>query len=164
MINQNNKRLKKEIGFSLLGVIVAVFVTSVGLVAILQLSNAALKGALPSKMRIIAAGLAQEGIEIVRDLRKRNSEWDDWYSSIIDGDYLIQYDSNSLVSFSETPLLLDENTGLYQYDLGEASSFYRKVNLTKISADEVSIVAEVKWFSQENWHYLTVEDRLWNWK
>ena len=66
--------------------------------------------------------------------------------------------------FSETPLKLDANTGLYQYDSGDNSPFYRKVTLTKNSYREVKVVVEVKWQLKGQWYYLTVEDRLWNWK
>ena len=147
-------------GFSLLEVIVAVFVVAVGLVGILTLANISLKGASTSKMKLIASGLAQEGIEVVRDIRRSNTEWDDWYALISNGDYRIQYDSANLMSFSETPLKLDAGSGLYQYSSGNNSLFYRKITLTIISADEVKVVVEVKWPD----HTLAAEDRLWNWK
>jgi prepilin-type N-terminal cleavage/methylation domain-containing protein len=151
-------------GFSLLEVIIAMFIILIGLVGILSLANMSLKNASVSKMRLIASGLAQEGIEIVRDIRRSYSDWDDWYGAVVDGDYLVQYDSTSLVPYSETPLKLDKATGLYQYSSGDDTSFYRKVTLTKISANEVKVVAEVKWQLKGSWHDLTVEDRLWNWK
>jgi hypothetical protein len=164
MFNYNQK------GFSLLGVIIALFVTSVGLVTILSLANISLKGASLAKTRLIASGLAQEGVEIVRDIRKANLEWSDWewYSGAIatstTQSYRVQYNNSSLMSFSETPLKLDTSTGLYQYDSGDNSPFYRKVTLTKNSYREVKVVVEVKWRLKGQWHYLTVEDRLWNWK
>ena len=156
---------KSGAGFSLIGVIVAVFVVSIGLIAILDLSQTSLKAASFSKSRLIASGLAQEGIEVVRYIRQTHSDWDDWYSAVSSGDYLVQYDSANLLVFSETPLDFDIDSGLYQYGFGNESSFYRKIALTKMpSGDEVKVIVEIKWWKSGNWHNLTVEDRLWNWK
>ena len=158
MFNYNQK------GFSLLGLIVAVFIVAVGLVGILALASISLKGAFSSEMRLIASGLAQEGIEIVRDMRRSNTEWDDWYVLVSSGNYRVQYNSISLMSFLSTPLRLNTGSGLYQYGSGGNTPFYRRVELTKISADEVKVVVEVKWQTKGQWHFLTAEDRLWNWK
>jgi len=160
-----NNKFPKNKGFSLLGVIIAIFITTVGLGALLSLATMSLKQASPSRMKTIASGLAQEGIEIVREIRKSYANWDDWYSGVIDGDYRVQYDSASLMPFVEIPLRLNTGSGLYQYSSGGDSHFYRKITLTKISADEVKAVVEVKWQTQGGqWHNLTAEDRLWNWK
>ncbi len=158
MSKQNQK------GFGLLEVIVAILIVSVGVVGILTLASMSLRGASVSKMRLIASGLAQEGIEMVRDMRRSNMEWDNWYALVSDGDYRVQYDSTNLMSFSETPLKLDTNNGLYQYTSGDNTLFYRKITLETISADEVKVVVEVKWPVKGDWYYLTAEDKLWNWK
>jgi len=154
----------KNKGFSLIGIIVSIFIISVGLVGILGLANTSLKGAGLSKARLIASGLAQEGVEVVKNIRKSNLEWDDWYNSVVNGDYRIQYNSAALMSFSETPLNLDTTSGLYQYDSGGNTTFYRKITLTKISDHEVKVVVEIKWLLKGGQHVLIVEDRLWNWK
>lgn len=142
----------------------AIFITSVSLVGILGLVSSSLEAASHSKMKLIASSLAQESIEVVRDMRKAEIEWSNWYSLVVSGDYRVQYDSVSLISFSETPLNFDSNTGLYQYDSGDSSPFSRKVSLTKVSANEVKIVVEMKWLEKSTWRYLTIEDKLWDWK
>lgn len=151
-------------GFGLLEVIITIFIVAIGLVGILSLVNISLKGPALSKDRLIASGLAQEGIEIVRDIRKSNVEWDDWYSAVVNNDYRVQYNTTSLtIPYSGAYLRMNAN-GLYQYDSGPDTFFKRKITLTKISADEVKIIVKVEWQTKGNSHELIAEDRLWNWK
>lgn len=160
------KYKKKSAGFTLIGVIATLFIISVGLAGIIGLVNLSLKSSTTSKMRLIASGLAQEGVEIVRDMRNSNIEWDNWYSSISNGDYRVQYKDNPPVLMfpsDVTPLKIDEQ-GFYQYDSGNDSPFYRKVNFYRVSANELKLTVEVKWYSRGQWASLIVEDHLWNWK
>lgn len=159
MLIKTNMLKDKQKGFSLLEVMIAVFITAVGLVGILSLANISLRASSFGENRLIASGLAQEGIEIIRDMRRSEIEWDDWYNTILNGNYLVQYNNPNLISYSEIPLKIDGNN-FYQYDNGSNSIFYRKVTLNKISADEVKVVVEIKWQDSA----LIAEDRLWNWK
>ena len=162
---------RKNSGFSLIGVIVSIFIVSIGLMASLSLANISLKSSAVGEMRLIASGLAQEGVEIIRDIRRSNSNWIDWEWYGNNGaiatstvqDYRVQYDNSSLLSFSETPLRID-NDGFYQYDSGNNTAFYRKMTLTKVSYQEVKVLVEIKWQLKGNWYFLIVEDHLWNWK
>ncbi|MBU1178862.1 hypothetical protein KKB69_00775 [Patescibacteria group bacterium] len=164
-------------GFSFIGVMVATFIASIGMVALFSLSIMSLKGASVGEMRLIASGLAQEGIEIVRDVRAINIEWSnwEWYSTSTpmvhpvgsSAAYCVQYNSTALFSCGEIPLKLNKTTMLYQYDSGDNSPFYRKVILTRISNNQVKVAVEVKWKligSDTSWHSLVAEDRLWKWR
>ena len=162
---------KKDSGLSLIGVLIAIYITGMGLVAALALANMSIKGSHLGEMRLIASGLVQEGVEIVRDVRRSYPNWIDWdwygnggaIATSTFQNFRVQYDNGSLVSFSETPLKIDGN-GFYQYDSGTNSDFYRKVTLTKKSFEELRVVVEVKWQLKGDWYYLTVEDHLWKWK
>jgi hypothetical protein len=172
MFQVSSFKFQENKGFGLLGVIIAIFITSIGLVSILALASMSLKSSTSGKMRLIASGLAQEGIEIVRDIRRSNADWIDWEWYGANGaiaasssqSYRVQYDSTSLTTpYSGAYLKMDAN-GLYQYDSGPDTLFKREITLKKISYREVKVVAEVKWQIKGKWHYLTIEDRLWNWK
>ena len=163
MSKQNQK------GFGLLEVIISMLIVSIGLVGILSLASMSLKGSSLSRDRLIASGLAQEGIEIVRDVRKSNVNWSDWewYGLIATStsqSYRVQYDGADLtIPYSGAYLRMNAN-GLYQYDSGVETLFKRKVTLTKNSFREVKVEIEVEWDTRGQSHTLTAEDRLWNWK
>lgn len=162
---------KNQKGLSLIGVIVSIFIVASGLVAVLTLASFSLSNVALAEKRLIASGLAQEGIEIVRDVRRGNVEWIDWnwygnngaISTSTSQNFRVQYNNTGLLSFSETPLRIDSND-YYQYSSGNNTEFYRRINLTKVSYRQVKVVVEVKWEFKGNWYYLTAEDHLWNWK
>jgi len=168
----------KKNGFSLLGVIIAVFIFSVGLVGISALANYSIGVANSSKMSIIAAGLAQEGIEKIRDIRQMNANWDnwEWYDGTLSGTkyYQVQYDddeerfNNSKIDSLDDAIFLRFNlaTGIYSYDLvgTEETSYTRTLTLTKRPEGEISVIVEVKWQDKGKEKSLIAEDRLWNWR
>ena len=59
-------------GFSLLEILVSVFVLSTALIAVVNLTASSLSLFLSSQYRVIAASLAQEGVELVRNIRDTN--------------------------------------------------------------------------------------------
>jgi type II secretory pathway pseudopilin PulG len=167
-MNLLEKEQKKHSdGFTLLELIVAIFLAAFTLVALLGLSNYALMSASKSKNKLTASFLAQEGIEVVRYIREKQVDWDSWYVSLPSGNYIAQYDSGSLAAFpGDIPLKIN-NSGFYQYNSGANTPFYRKITITKSpggNSNEIKVVSEVKWKSTTGWSYLVVEDRLWNWR
>ncbi len=64
--------MKRKKGFSFLEVMAAMFVVSFGLVAVIELFATGLINSSMDRDRIVAAGLAQEGLEIVKNIRDNN--------------------------------------------------------------------------------------------
>ncbi|MFH1979027.1 MAG: hypothetical protein ABII97_01415 [Patescibacteria group bacterium] len=174
-------------GFTFIGVTVATFVATVGLMAIFSLSNMAITSSNASKMRLIASGLAQEGIEIVRSARAAESNWRDWdwyatsspmHSIGSSENYCIDTGAMILGSFDELnhsfvcaePGMLRKFDSLplvlYNTAFGLETPFYRWVKLERMSEDEVKVVVEVKWKLKNagDWHNLKAESRFWKWK
>ena len=69
----NKKFSKIKRGFSLIEVLVSLFVLSIGITAIAVLMVNYIKDLQTSKNQIIASQLAQEGIELVRNLKDNNN-------------------------------------------------------------------------------------------
>jgi type II secretory pathway pseudopilin PulG len=63
---------KKSAGFSLIEVVISVFLVAVGLVSSVQLISSGIYTSLDSRDQMIAAELAQEGVELVRNIRDNN--------------------------------------------------------------------------------------------
>ncbi len=66
------KFTKNKKGFSILEVIISAFVLSIGIVAVMGLISSSLKNSVDSRNQIIASELAQEGVELVRNVRDTN--------------------------------------------------------------------------------------------
>ncbi|MBU3901267.1 hypothetical protein KKF25_01340, partial [Patescibacteria group bacterium] len=123
-----------------------------------------------SSSKLIAANLAQEGIEVVKSIRDLNfgvNGWDDWYASISGvNNYLAQYSDTAFRAWQDISLKYDSATGLYGYDAGVNTPFAykRKIILTKVDDNEIKVEAIVSWTEHNRSQTLTVEDRLWNWR
>src|SRR3989344_9269694 len=88
---------EKQAGFTLVETLVAVMILGLGLMATYSVINANLNSASLVRENYIATGLAQEGIEVIRNLR--DTEWLTgvaFGTIITDGAWSVQYDSGAL--------------------------------------------------------------------
>lgn len=146
-------RLQTEQGFSLVEVLLSMLVLSVGIAGILVLMTSNIKNSITAKNQIIASGLAQEGIELVRNLKDNNPE--DFKSSganyKINGDYRIDVDTSyaAFVPGGDTRLYLPTSGGIYSHASGAgtvATKFHRKIEIANDAVDEnVRVVSYVSW-------------------
>lgn len=66
---QTVSKWNKVLGFSIMEVMISMFVLSAGIVAVIQLFSSGFINSAADRDRIVAAGLAQEGLEIVKNIR-----------------------------------------------------------------------------------------------
>lgn len=161
------KDIAKKQGFSLLDVVMATGFIVVCMTSFLVLQRYIVWAARLSQDRLVAANLAQEGFEVVRNIRDNNWELSlNWNSGLTAGEYRVQYDSASLIPYSSTPLLLGS---LYGYSSGTATKFYRRIIINDTDAncqspDCLTLVSEVTWKVLGRDYSEIVEGRLYNWK
>jgi len=136
------------------------------LISIISLISFSISGIVTNGSKTTAFGLAQEGLEIVRSIRdnnwlnyKRTSA--DWRDGLSAGDYRVQYNSTSLLSYSYTPLRIDVD-GFYRYS-GIPTKFYRKITISDVDDNQFKVVAEVSWQEKGRNLQMTAESRLYNW-
>lgn len=163
----NFKYYRKGAGFTLIEVIIAISIIVVGIISCISLISSSVSGATTGKSKIIAAGLAQEGVEIVRNIRDNN--WanykrtiDTWRDGLSEGDWLVQYNNQSLIPYSNMQLKKNLN-GLYQYVIGANTGFYRKINISYIGNNQIKVLSEVTWQEKGKNQSIQIENRLYNW-
>ena len=166
---------KTSKGFTLIEALAAVLLLTLGLTPLLMVGSAASNVAFSIQNNVIASNLAQEGIEVVRAIRDTN-----WVATPVRGfdaslspsgvpafdcttACLVEWNSDVLLPFLDTPLKIDSN-GIYNYTLGTASFFKRKITITKPSTVELKIISEVTWQERARLRKVTIEDHLFDWK
>ncbi len=159
-----NNNLKNQKGFTLAELLITIFVFTVGILGIylvVQNSYATINYA---KNRLIAIYLAQEGIEIVRNIRDTNwlEEEESWDEGLGPGtNFGAQYNESSLRdNYGNIPLKIDNN-GFYNYDVGQTTEFKRKISITKIDDHTLDVTVEVKW--SDKFSPVILQEKLYNW-
>lgn len=165
--------MKNNEGFTLVEVLVVIFIFSLAFTATTFVLTANLRSASAIQNNFVASGLVQEGMEVVRNIRDR-----DWFldrpltpnpfgTSIPDGSYRVQLDSQALIALgTNPPLKRDVASGIFSYGLGSDTIFKRTVDISTIVAGaEKKIVVTVSWNDRGGTvKTVSAEEHLYNWK
>ncbi|HXV26797.1 MAG TPA: prepilin-type N-terminal cleavage/methylation domain-containing protein [Candidatus Paceibacterota bacterium] len=153
-------------GFSLVEALVALAVLSVALTPLFAQVNAAFRVSRAIEENLVASGLAQEGIELVRGMRD-----DNWFagSPVPMGDLFDDCTGGCQVQFNDTfpqltgdvPLKRDDY-GRYRYDQGTDTPFHRTITVEAESATHLIVTSEVAWTSNAD-HSVVVTEHLFDW-
>lgn len=159
---------KKNKGFTLVEVLVALFILFTVISATTALVNSALGTIQNSKAKFIASGLAQEGMEIVRNIRDTNwLRYDQgvlWNQGLTDGDWEADYLSEELTSYFGTGRFLKiDSNGFYNYTNGTVTKFNRKITIQNLSSDQIRVIVTMTWQEKSKDYTLTAVEDLYNW-
>jgi len=169
---------KEKNGFTLIEVLVTLFVLSVALVGVFFIITQNLANATRVGNNILGAHLAQEGVELVRNIR--DNEWhatDTFGNTLPNGTHEVQaltwnslnsrWDpAYALRSFNDQFLKKDPATGVFGYDLGADSIFKRKVVIstpTGEGAFHKIVTVTVSWAERASAKSIIVEEHLYDW-
>lgn len=173
-IFKNGPVLRK--GFLLPDVMIAVFVVAGALVAILSVMAPTIKAEFFKRDQMIATGLAQEGIEIMRNARDNN--WKKSSDNVLQPvnafdsnslfpslgtycpDYLTTTDIAASTCVGDSFLQQDASTGLY--GRSNSGKFERTVSVGG-SGDKRLITSKVQWGVGASKHDVVLTDTLTNW-
>lgn len=156
-------------GFTIVEVLIATFLVSVGIMGAFALIGKVAAGSSQSLSKLTASFLAREGIEITRNMRDSNllklnkgqgGLWTDGLSSCSTG-CEIDYNDISFSSYTGTFL---KNTGTsYSYDSGTDTKFQRKITITSLNAYTLEVAVDVFWQDRGNTQSLQAATQLFNW-
>jgi hypothetical protein len=159
---------KKESGFTIIEATVAIFILTTGILGAFSFISHFTEYSSISTMRLTASYLAQEGVEVVKNIRDGNlfdgDNWNEGFAtSSWDGeaDYT-ETDSLSLQVDTGEYLNIDGN-GLYGYGAGDQSLFKRKINIATSTATSTYIVVTVSWSEKGRDHKVEVEEEIYSW-
>ena len=172
-----NEKLKKEMdkkkGFTIIELVITIFILSFGVIGVFSAFSIITILTSDSADRLTATYLAQEGMEIIRNIRDKN--WLDmdatpctdkpcainWLSNKLDGCLSgcgVDYKSTGAGTASAGTYLNNDSNGFYSYLPGEQTKFKRKITIEPIldtaiiPPDEnakddhiVKVTAEVSW-------------------
>lgn len=165
-------------GITLVEVIIATFILLVAIVGSYLAFSKILMATSASSDRLVAAYLAQEGIEIIRNIRDANwlkaSNWKNILSTCSDGcqvDYKTGTSDDPVASLpvygSGTFLNIDSN-GFYTYGSGTSTIFKRKITIVPgaapLDADELDVLVSVMWDDRGQLYKFDAKESLYNWK
>ncbi len=172
---------KKEKGITLIEVIVATFILLVAIVGSFLAFTQIIVATSSVSDRFVAAYLAQEGVEVIRNIRDTNwiggAGWDDILTTCPGGGCQVDYKTGtpdnvvtSLDTYSGNPLNINDD-GFYTYGAGTPTRFKRKITITPGSADQadgdnnkLDVLVEIMWTNRGSSYSFTTEEALYNWK
>lgn len=168
------KKLSNEKrGFTMVELIITIFVITTGLLAVYSVSSQIIAYTNLSVSQLTAAYLAQEGIEIVRNIRDTN--WITlgpslWNTGLAAGDYEVDYSAASLTpcaapcNYDSNLRFLNIDGGFYKYSSsGEKSKFKRKITITSSGLDILKVSVSVQWQDKGKTYTITPQENLRNW-
>lgn len=162
---------KKKAGFSILEIVVSIFIIAMGMVGVLSLINQNIQAQYINKNRLIASQLAQEGIELVRNIRDKNwLEGSSWTDNIGPGNYILDYTGyiGGVSDIGEARLQRRNDVGeegYYWYNPGDPDTiFSRLITTAQASPGLLDVSCLIEWQDRGQTYQYTVETVLYDWR
>lgn len=154
--DKKTKKLKLKQGFSLAEVMLAVFVLAIGIVAAISLISGSMRHSIDSRNEVIASQLAQEGVELVRNIR--DNDFDAFFSTFdspksycrIDYQDVSVLDIICTYSTASAPYDLYYNNNYYDHTtvVVNKTRFNRRIAVSYVNDDTRKIYSIVSWDNQ----------------
>ena len=160
-------------GFTLIEILAAIMIVSIGAGGAFVLIQRTLSFSSNISLKITASYLAQEGVEIVRNIRDTNfleihkglgGNWDDGLTSCSSGSSgcEVSYQDSGFVEYQDR--FLKQNGNFYTYDpAGVDTVFKRKIIIDAVSANQLDINIEVSWLEHGRTGFVITSTQLYNW-
>ncbi|OGZ63779.1 MAG: hypothetical protein A3A98_00620 [Candidatus Staskawiczbacteria bacterium RIFCSPLOWO2_01_FULL_40_39] len=165
----------KKNGFTMIELIITIAILSFGIIGVYTAFNPIASLTYTIALRFNAAYLAQEGLEIVRNLRDNNFiEEVEWSEGLLiceigcQADYKtgtsVQTPENALKAYDDNTFLSLNQDGFYGYDAGgTVTKFKRKITIHRVSGDVLKASVVVTWNYNGVPYSFDAAEYLYNW-
>ena len=161
----NNK--KPLSGFTIIELIFTIFILIIGVFAIYGVYSKIVSDTNLSVSKLTAAYLAQEGIEIVRNIRDTN--WvngQSWNTGLSPGGLEEwEADYSTILSPYNSPgrFLRIAPGGFYNYDTGVTTKFRREIIVDNSDPSFLEVHSEVDWNEKGKDYNISIQENLYPW-
>lgn len=164
-------QIQKGAGFTIPEVLIAIFIILVAMGGAFALIQRTVASSATVSNQLVASYLAQEGIEIVRNIRDTNflgihkvggGSWTDGGLGGCSGGCEAQYDSSGLI-LSTGNFLNIQGNGLYGYGVGTRTPFKRTITIASIGPEQIEVSVEVFWDERGQTRRVKAATELYNW-
>ncbi len=159
--------------FSIVEIMAVILIVSLGLVGTVNLAVQNIQAQTVNNNNLIAYQLAQEGLELAREIRDTNwIQGNGWMDSLYSGRYCVDYRNltpESITAVNDCPLYLDANNRYYSaIMIGESSdsslSKFSRMLEIETATSSASVKAIVSWSGRNNSvQSYTAETQLYDW-
>lgn len=160
---------KNKKGFTLIEVIIVLFVVSLGMIGVLSLIVQNIQSQSLNKNTLIAYQLAQEGVELIRQVRDTNwREGRAWDTNLAFGDYYMDY-TDMIPTDAPTKSygnLRQNADGMYlnnPLSTFPGTDFYRIISI-RDQAPGILVVSTIYWSDHGRNYSYSLEAVLYNWR
>lgn len=171
MLKMFKKIIRNKSGFSLIEIMAVLLIVSLGIIGVANLATQSIQAQTINRGSIVAYQLAQEGLEIVRQIRDTNwLQGLDWKTGLASGTYCLDYKSKTLRAVSglnECKLYLDNNKWYYVPTFESASMIFtgfRRVVVINAATSSANITSIVSWDDRSKVFHYEVETELYDWR
>jgi type II secretory pathway pseudopilin PulG len=152
--------LVKKQGFSIMEVMLAAAVLTIGLVAVIALISSSIRNSANSRDQIIATDLMQEGLELVRNVRDNNQA--QIFGGSLETGKVFEYFPNDntackidknfgygidKIDYDATDFSLKLNNNFYEHTSGTSTKFSRRIIIEDFNGTGRKITSIVTWNS-----------------
>jgi len=168
------KHLKPKAGFSIIEILAVLFVVSMAMLGVVSLIVQNIQAQSINKNNLIASSLAQEGLEIVRQVRDvnwKNSQPFDTY--LADGSYTVDYRTGTTTPMSDiTATKVYLKDGFYVHNSGSESGltptiFNRQIIIARLnsySGKPLQVRSIVSWNDHSHPYHYELQTLLFDWR
>ena len=168
MMDPSRKKIGQ--GFSLVEVVVILFIMSLGLVGILSLIVQNIQSQNYNKNNLVAYQLAQEGVELIRKVRDTN--WREglaYDDKLVSGQYTMDYQDSTPQAYNpaapESARLRQDYSNFYTHQLAATTTpFSRIITIQTLDDHSFQVEASVRWADHGRNYSYDLDTVLYNWR